>query len=294
LNRNVEPEACVFNYQDLQAVRVVQQKFRTMGNDTNQWRRAIGGFYPGIQLKTEMEATSYGGDRRLAGMLFLLLVILNSVEPNPGPTSKPFASREENEVFNLIRKKEDKLVRMESHLLFTRQCLQENMIPPGFQGMKGVSAVSSSEKDLNHQMQHSAMISMAQHYEVTIPKIKEEISWDYERLRNASTLLSFQEMVNDLQVFRKKTQKGLKKTKIVKLSKTRKRSKIHSSTTSTNADCWLANLRLRRQEKKLILDGQWLTDDIMNAVGTLLKRQHPGLSGLEEVAVSGFGFDANP
>jgi hypothetical protein len=32
----------------------------------------------------------------------------------------------------------------------------------------------------------------------------------------------------------------------------------------------------------------------MNAVGTLLKRQHPGLSGLEEVAVSRFGFDANP
>tara|TARA_B110001454_G_scaffold147969_1_gene137367 strand:- start:139 stop:396 length:258 start_codon:yes stop_codon:yes gene_type:complete len=82
-----------------------------MGNDIMQW-----GFGGGIQLICDALGTQDGGDQRKALFLLLLLVVVSSVHPNPGPVFKEFTSRQEKEYFNSLRSKENKLVRMESHL----------------------------------------------------------------------------------------------------------------------------------------------------------------------------------
>jgi hypothetical protein len=191
-----------------------------MGYDVHQLRRAIRGFHPGIQLTNQItaeEMTGYGGDRHKAGLFLLLIVILQSVHPNPGPpknptTAKSFLTCEEKETFNSIRNKEDKLVRMESHLRFLRQCQDENIIPPGFQGMrvKGVSAVTSDKGSINDQVGRTVMTSTLRHYELSIPKLREELSWSYDSLKNMSNPMRYQELQKDLEIFCNKIQKRLK------------------------------------------------------------------------------------
>ena len=49
---------------------------------------------------------------------------------------------------------------------------------------------------------------------------------------------------------------------------------------------WIAELGLKEFNKRELVDGYWLTDKHINAVNTLLRKQHPTKAGLQDPAAS--------
>ena len=92
---------------------------------------------------------------------------------------------------------------MESHLAFLQQCQNEGLIPPGFQGINNLTPAGANNEEVNKQIQRTAMTSTKQHYELSIPKIREEVRCHYERLSRISESLRFQELEKDLGFYHK-------------------------------------------------------------------------------------------
>ena len=57
---------------------------------------------------------------------------------------------------------------------------------------------------------------------------------------------------------------------------------------------WLPGLGLTKREKDVILKGDWLTDEILNAASSLLKVQFPNVSGLNMASFCKLGFSYSP
>jgi hypothetical protein len=273
-----------------------------MGNNIMQWRAAIGGFGGGIQLICDALGTQDGGDRRKALILLLLLVVVSSVHPNPGPVYKEFTSRQESEYFNSLRSKENKLVRMESHLDFMKMCKQKELIPKGYDFKFHLSTAFGKDKlDLDSELKKSKMslIHMTiQHYETEIVRLKHEIDRLYENMQMISTEARYDEMRHDLKAFRKSVLNRCKKTKIIKTKKLEKQEKKNKEKESkgneNKGNTSVPGQRLGQWERDILLNGQWLVDEIINPVSLLLRKQYPLVSGLKESAFCHDGFWYNP
>jgi hypothetical protein len=267
-----------------------------MGNDVQQWRSSIGGFVGGrIQQIVKKESYNYKGDARVALLIFTLLVAAGSVHPNPGPPFKPFKpfqSHEENMLFNQIRSLEGKLIRMESHFEFVTVCTQRGYIPPGIDFKMHLSTAFNKRQlnmeNLMKQSKLSLLKSISQHYENQIPLLRNEINNLYSRLSNITANARFNELKQDLAYFLRRVRNNCKKTKTIKMRK------MERKTRNIEPATWLPNLNLNYKERNIILGGDWLNDEIIDAAAAILKKKHPYVTGLVNASFSLHGFDYNP
>jgi hypothetical protein len=118
------------------------------------------------------------------------------------------------------------------------------------------------------------------------------------RLSNICSTVRLKILLQDLQVLNKRVKWKCKKTKLVKIKKLEKTERKNSI--GKEKDSWLStpyqvkSMNLGQREKDIINKNHWLIDKIMDAAPTILKRDHPLISGLIIVSFSEHGFDWNP
>jgi hypothetical protein len=267
-----------------------------MGVDTVQWRAAIGRFLQRLtQSHTGGQYDFISKDPRLLLFFYILLASFGSVHPHPGPNNKSFESAEERNLFNSIRGKESRAIRMESHVNFLRNCLVTKRIPKGLDfKFELCTAFDGQNIDLGEflkKSKESLITLIIQHYENQLPRIREEVTDLYARLSEKCSHFRFYHLRQDLNFFAKKIRQNCKYTK---MKKNQKLQRI-SLQSNTDSPPWIPELGLTMRERDVIIKKEWITDEIIDAASTLLKNQFPFLShGLHQALFSEAGFVINP
>ena len=181
-------------------------------DDVSAWRARIGSFAFCGRLSdggTSKKKNKRTGDIRMALFLVSLLVVTGSTHPNPGPaTNKPFGSSAENEIFNRIRTRENKLVRMESHLEFWFFCRSKGVVPPGMDiRLQTCTAFNKNQLDMKDFVEESrvGLLNMfIRHYEQQIPGLKASLEENYYLLREEVDDQRYRYLSRDLTEFRRR------------------------------------------------------------------------------------------
>lgn len=265
--------------------------------DVAQWRSSIGRF---TQQTTRRRAGHRRGykmnDPRLLVLLFILMASFGSIHPNPGPNGADFQTSEERQLFNSLRGKESKILRMESHRDFLKSCLTCNIMPKGLD-FRVELCTAFEERNINiedfmKKSKESLLTIIIQHYSNQIPRLQEEIDELNSRLCKISTEIRFCQMRRDLNLFAKRLRQKCNRTKQIKNAKLQKEVRVQAE---NHADKWITELNLRKRELDVITRNEWLTDEVMDATSALFKAQFPYITGFDNAsfAQAGPGFDRN-
>jgi hypothetical protein len=236
-------------------------------------------------------------DPRLLVLLFILLASFGSIHPHPGPFTKSFESSEERKLFNSLRGKESKAIRMESHLDFLQNCFSSNIIPRGLDfKVELCAAFDGRNINIEGFMRRSKMTllgTIIQHYQNQLPNVQEEIRVMDTRFAEICTEFRYRQMRQDLNFFSKRIKQKCKRTKIIKKKNLEK--ELHMRGDDETGTWWIPELKLRQMEHDIIAQNEWLIDEVMDAASTLLKQQFPCITGLDNASlgVSAAGFDRN-
>ena len=192
---------------------------------------------------------------------------------------KTYNTEEERTTFNELRTIDTKISKASSHKTFLQRCLHLDVYPKGLKPKENLcfvetnGAMNGELLKINEAAIISKMNVAIDHMEeiiFTLNKDREKID---EKMQSLCDKARYDFLASKLIQFKGKCQVKLEKTKESKLSAITRNDSRPKSADMDNS--WIPSLELTKDDKQIILSGEWLDDHIITTSMNLLKIQYP-------------------
>ena len=209
-----------------------------------------------------------------------------SIAKNPGPftpESMAYNSYQEKTLFLRLRELNDDLVKLQSHETFLQKCLDREIIPNGLTPNSSYAIAKPHEnltyklELLNNSNSFNSMKVIISHYQNEIFKLREEIQLTQQDLHTITTTSQYDFVLKTLQSFVRKTRNKytfIKTKKLNRLIKSQSHTSARKSRQSTQT-LWIPEFSLTSDDRQSILDGNYISDHVIDAAMALLHKQRP-------------------
>ena len=170
-----------------------------------------------------------------------------------------------------------------SHETFLQKCLDREIIPNGLTPNSSYAIAKPHEnltyklELLNNSNSFNSMKVIISHYQNEIFRLKEEIQLTQQDLRTITTTSQYDFLLKTLQSFVRKTRNKytfIKTKKLNRLIKSQSHTLARTSGQSTQT-LWIPEFSLTSDDRQSILDGDHISDRVIDAAMALLHKQRP-------------------
>ena len=198
-------------------------------------------------------------------------------------TSINYESDQEKQNFNNIRTLQENLCRSESHLSFFQNCVKNNVHPKNLDIVQSFNIafcndhIQSKIKSLNDVNIREKLMIVINHFTCQSSKLKEEITEKTATLKQLCSADRFKFLSGMLKKFNNKQKEELLQKKSIKLNKLLlNKNKSIGNISQQQKQIHLKNLS--QNDIDVILSGEELNDNHINAAMNLLTKQYPTIS----------------